>query len=238
MRYRKLSELFPEIRQYSNVSWVLDLLEVLINDARSLLRLPLCEYEGGCNFVLFNVICHLIDAVSFFFYNPDEGIIKMISKKGRPNSKLLFKALLKKYYPWERDEIKDIKEREEIVEILWEVRNSITHRLGIHIPSLSSEKNRVSLDKHPLTQEEIARLEDLNKNISKKAFRREDGLTINLPVFYRRFLETLRNLFKDEESMRNADEKLKNVVNELRVTYSGTIVSKIIEGKFSKDDIS
>ena len=81
---------FPEVKSYPEiVKFLRAHVDMLFEDIRSMLKHPLCESEGGCNFATANYICDIISGISVILYRPDDGL-----------EKERFKELMQNYYSW------------------------------------------------------------------------------------------------------------------------------------------
>ena len=79
---------FPEVKSYPEiVKFLRAHVDMLFEDIRSMLKHPLCESEGGCNFATANYICDIISGISVILYRPDDGL-----------EKERFKELMQNYY--------------------------------------------------------------------------------------------------------------------------------------------
>jgi len=200
---------FPEVENYPTVKEFLkQRVDMIIEDMRSMLGAPHNKFTGGCNFALFNFMIDFISGISIILYNNCE-LEECIEEEIKPNEmRDHTKALLKKYYPWEEEELSGKKE--DIVNVIWEVRNSLTHRLGLLYKAKIPRKSKaVRLDKTSLNYDQI---KDLEKRLDKvKAFKEEnDVLVIDLIQFYRGIHKMLQKLFKDKYRMGKAEEFIKN----------------------------
>jgi hypothetical protein len=194
---------FPEVKPYpSIVKFLQKNVDMLFADMRSMLKHPLREGEGGCNFALFNFICDVISGISITLYKPEELCKVYLGKKGRPTD--FATELMKEHYPWEEEGITP-EEKDRVVKVIWNVRHSLTHRIGIALP----QEKGVSIDKPPrgCTDDKIEKLEDLSKQIEIKAIKEVGDLVhVNVLGFYRGLHKMLRNLCKNEKQMQRANE--------------------------------
>lgn len=184
---------FPEVRLYPAIAKFLQTqVDMLFEDIRSMLLLPLSRCEGGCNFSAADFICDVISGISAVLYKPDEGI-----------DKDRFKELMQNYYPWKEEGFDPQKG----TEIIWNwMRNPITHRLGLVLPAKGERP--VVVAKSPLNIRQIEELEDISKQIKIKTIEvKEDGTyLINVLGFYRGLHKMLKNLFGDKNQMQRTNK--------------------------------
>ncbi len=185
---------FPEIESYPAIVELLRThVDMLFDDIRSMLKLPLDGPKGGCNFAAANFICDIISGISAILYKPYEGL---------GNDRV--KGFMEKYYPW-KEEGFDPQEGTKII-TKW-MRNSITHRLGI-VLSQERQERPVEIAKRPLTDQEIVELENQSKpKISKTIRVKEDGTySISVLELYRGLQKMLKNLFEDKVEIQRTNK--------------------------------
>jgi hypothetical protein len=163
-----------------------------------MLKLPLCEGEGGCNFATTDFICDITSGISAILYKPE-----LIKNKGHYRFKDHFVEFMEKYYPWKEEGL----DPQEGTKIIYEwMRHPITHRLGIVI---ISQEQPVSILKLPLNNNQIRELEDLSKEINLKTIEKKNGTySINVLGLYRGVHKMLKSLFRDENRMQQVNEFL------------------------------
>lgn len=187
---------FPEVKSYPAIVKLLqNQVDMLFEDIRSMLQLPLHGPKGGCNFATANFICDVISGISVILYKPEEGL---------QNDR--FKDLMKKYYPWNEEGF----EPQQGIDIYKGMRNSITHRLGF---ALSQRGERpVTIAKSPCNIQQIEELEDLSKPFILKTIEvNEDGThSISVLGLYRGLHKMLKKLFEDRNEMQKTNEFWEN----------------------------
>lgn len=193
---------FPEVKSYTAIFKILQTqVDMLFNDIRTMLKQPLSESDGGCNFAAANFICDIISGISVILYKPDEGL-------GDDRSE----ELMQNYYPWDKEDITSAKG----YKIIHSTRNAITHRLGLKkIPG--SKEIPVGIKKSQLTVSEINELENLfeprpwygRKTIEVEA---DGSYSIIVMGFYRGLLEMLKKLFEDKNQMQKTDKFWGNII--------------------------
>lgn len=92
---------FPEVQGYPEVVNFLKFqVDMMFEDIRVLLQLPLYDLKAGCNFTVSAMLFNIIAGVSVCFY--DASTEALIQRGGRGNR---FKNMLINYYPWESESI-------------------------------------------------------------------------------------------------------------------------------------
>lgn len=197
---------YPEVQAYPAIVKILkDNVDMWFKDVKTMLKQPLCESDGGCNFAAANFICDIISGISSVLYKPNKGI-----EKDR------FEELMKNYYPW-ATEGRDPEEGYRII-YKW-MRHSITHRLGFFLPAQKTppagEPVIIAKSKHPLNFKQIKELEDLSK---LSAFdqtivdtKRWPRYEVRVEGLYRGLHKMLKNLFKDKQQMQNTNSFWENI---------------------------
>ncbi|MEM0385690.1 MAG: hypothetical protein QXH64_04470, partial [Nitrososphaeria archaeon] len=191
---------YPQVHKFLG-----ERVDMLFDDMRAMLKHPLPENncKGGCNFALFNFMVDVVSGISITLYDPKE-LEAYLQGKGNKDFDH-FKDLLNDFYPWREEGVQDPKG---IIDIIWDTRNSLTHRIGLVFPG----EKQVKIRKCRLSDNDIRELEDIsrfNKYDNLRTFDPKENC-INLIRFYRGTYKMLNRLFTDSCYMNRADAFFEN----------------------------
>jgi len=199
---------FSEVQDYPEIVDFLEFhLDMLFEDIKVLLRLPLNDLNAGCNFTTAAMLFNIIAGVSVCFYDTSVDVLKNRSDRSKR-----FKNLLKDYYPWEGERISP----EEGSKLLYEqTRNPLAHSLGLDRPPQKLQRVKVIvLTKRPLTVEEISELEVSLKRptwLPQTIILGSQRIDISVTTLYWGVHRLLHNLFADQEQMEKAKKFLRTL---------------------------
>lgn len=199
---------FPEVQGYHEVVNFLKFqVDMLFEDLRVLLQLPLCDLRAGCNFTTAAMLFNIIAGISVCFY---DALVKALTQSR--DRGIRFKKLLIKYYPWEDETVCP----ETGSKLLYEqTRNPLAHSLGLIRPPRKQQKGKkINLTKRSLTVKEIEELETSPKKptwLSQTIIDTPEYINISVPTVYWGVHRLLHKLFADQEQMKKANEFLKAI---------------------------
>src|SRR5437773_9677467 len=87
---------FPEVHGRTGLKRLLfEHVDMQFDDIRTMLRLPMADLTGGCNFAATAVLFNIISGCSVCFYHASEEALTAVGQAGRR-----FRGLLEEFYPW------------------------------------------------------------------------------------------------------------------------------------------
>lgn len=196
---------YPEVGPYPQLKGMLERhVDMQFVDLRAILRLPLGELEGGCNYAATAILCNIIGGTSKCFYKAD---IQSFDKD-KSNSGKKFKQLLCDFYSWQDEPLAKCQ----AVELIYKyTRNPLVHAFGLDAARLRDPI--IYLEKRPLTREEIAVLEEEERRpdfLSGTVYEHSDArgrseYVISVHTLYWGTHRMLRALFADPREARAAE---------------------------------
>jgi hypothetical protein len=127
-------------------------------DLRLLLRLPVPELAPnvGCNFTAASMMMSVISGFSVWFFHTEEVTeIEKVEEKSRRQSGWRFKGFVQEYWPQGASELSAT----EVAALLYEVRNSLAHDLGVSDDPEQKDPREIRLAKHALSLDDVIGLE-------------------------------------------------------------------------------
>jgi len=199
---------FPEVQGYPEMVNFLKLqVDMLFEDLRTLLRLPLYDLEAGCNLTITAMLFNIIAGVSVCFYDASTEALTQRGDRGRR-----FKELLINYYPWESESIGPEKGSRLLYE---QARNPLAHSLGlidVKKPQTQPDSQKVVLTKSPLIPRKIEELEEaLEKQmwLPQTIVIGSEQIEICVPTLYWGLHRLLHKLLADREQIESARDLCK-----------------------------
>ena len=191
---------FPEVQSYPEiVNFLRVQVDMLFEDLRTLLRLPVYDLDAGCNLTVAAMLFNIIAGVSVCFYDASKDALEE-----RKNRGLRFKKLLIEYYPWDSESIAP----EEGSRLLYEqARNPLVHSLGLIDVRVEEAKPQPRLRKAPLT---LGAIDELEEALEKPTWLPHTlvigpaQIEICVPTLYWGLHRLLHKLFADEGQMSRA----------------------------------
>jgi hypothetical protein len=144
---------YPENQAYPRlVALLRNQVDMQFDDLRTLMRLPLPEYDltAGCNLSTASQLFSAIAGASVCFFEPS---LQAITNRGDRARR--FRDVLRSYYPWDGD---DLSVDQRIGCLYRSARNPLAHAFGLGDPN--GPDFEVFLAKDPLAADRILELED------------------------------------------------------------------------------
>ena len=173
--------------------------DMQVEDLRLLCRLPAEELDPhvGCNLTAAAMMLNVISGFSrWFFHTEVATAIAAEEQHGNPQSAKRFKGFVKEYWP----RLDPEPAPDGVAKRLYEIRNSLSHDLGVRDEPNHKDEATIRLAKHKMTLDEIVM--DLERNLAhplKVSIIEEqvDGSLVHLSGLYWALLYMLRRALED-----------------------------------------
>lgn len=198
---------FPEVQGREHLKRLLaEHVDMQFMDLRTMLRLPSAGLAGGCNFAVASFLFNVIAGSSVCFYKTSAAAFTAKGDRGTR-----FEGLLADFYPWQGEPVA----KATAIDILYDAaRNPLAHSLGLEAPPPAGHVAReIPLAKRPLSEAEIAELEDetvkpvwVGPTVAQgKAASGADSFKISIPALYWGVHRMMHALFADAVHVADAE---------------------------------